>query len=59
MTENKLPIKQILMILGFITVIAGIAFAVYYFFFSEKDEFLDEFDEDFDDDVYEDVVIDD
>lgn len=59
MDEKKLPIKQILMIVGFLTVIAGIAFAVYYFCFSEKNCMLDDFDDDFDDDVFEDVVIDD
>lgn len=59
MDERKLPIKQILMIVGGLAVVAGVAFAVYYFCFSDKKtNFLDDFDDDFDDDVFDDVVID-
>lgn len=58
MDNERSFLKTILAIIGVVVVIAGIAFAVYKFFFEEEDvDYLDDFDDAFDDDdPFEDVL---
>lgn len=61
MDNERSIIKTLLAIVGVVVVIAGIAYAVYKFFFEDQDvDFLDDIDDAFDDDdPFEDVILDD
>lgn len=54
-------VKHILAFIGFIIVVAGIAYAVYKFFFEDKGckFFLDDIEDAFDDDPFDDMVLED
>lgn len=55
MEKKKSKLKVILIIIGAITVIAAIAFAVYKFLTPDYlDDFDEDMDEDFDDDFFDD-----
>ena len=57
--KNKNTVLWILAIVGAVSVVAGIAYAVYRFFTPDyledfEEDFEDDFDDDFDDDFFED-----
>ena len=53
--KNKNTVLWILAIVGAVSVVAGIAYAVYRFFTPDYlEDFEDDFDDDFDDDFFED-----